>query len=259
MVDLRKALELERRGPDWEAEVPTGWAQGRTTFGGLIGAYLARVAEQVGERPVRSIDVYFQEPVAPGTVRLTVDGIRQGRLLTHLQVSMWQADKQAAVGRFILAEAGSGPFDAVPDVPIPEKALDECIEMPVIEGVTPEFLTQMDIRVGEGDYPFTGSDRAVTGGYVRNRGPARGVEALLLHIDSWPPAVLPLATEMTAASTARWHVQFHADVDDADGEQFSWFRGEALWRSGSLSTITGQLVRDGRSVAYAEQTVAMYI
>lgn len=81
---------------------------------------------------------------------------------------------------------------------------------------------------------------------------------MLIHIDAWPPPVLGLATRPMAASTVRWHVLFHADVSQADGTQWSWFRSDAPWRSGRLATAAGSLVREGRSVAYAEQTVAMY-
>ena len=106
--------------------------------------------------------------------------------------------------------------------------------------------------------PMSGSDRAVAGGFVRNLGPAQGPAALMTHMDAWPPPQLALLNRPAAASGVRWHVAFHADVDEADGQSWSWFRCEAQWRSGPLSTVTGMLVRDGRPVAFSEQTIAMY-
>lgn len=257
-MDLERALELTVDGDSWTAQVPDGWAQGRTTFGGLVGGYLARAVQASHDRPLRSLDVYFLEPVLPGEVRLVVDSAREGKYLTQASVTMSQQGRAVARAQVVLADVAAGKFDEVPANPEPEKVLDDCVQMPFIDGITPEFTAQMDVRYGEGEFPYTGSARAVAGGFVRNRSAARGVAALLTHIDCWPPPVLALADSPMAASTVRWHVQFHDDVNDADGEQWSWFRGEANWRSGRLATVTGLLVREGRPVAYAEQTQAMY-
>ncbi len=243
----------------WTAEVPAGWGQGRTTFGGLVGAYLAAATQAAHDRSIHSVDVYFLEPVAPGPVVLRETGLREGQHVSHVETTLFADDRPAAVGRFLLAGDEPGSFDAVPAAPLPEKALDDCVRMPYIEGVTPEFTQRMDIRYGEGEFPFSGSQRAVSGGFVRNTGPARGVPALLTHIDAWPPPVLALTRSAAAASTVRLHVQFHADVHDCDGETWSWVRIEAPWRTGRLATVVGSLVRDGASVAYCEQTVAMYL
>lgn len=260
MHDIEQALALQPAGEGvWDAVVPEGWGQGRTTFGGLVAGYLARAAESSTQRQVRGVDVFFLEPVTPGPVTVRLDSRRDGKYLGHLEASLWAAGKRAALGRFLVGDPGPGELDAVPLVPEPTTPFDQCVEMPQLPGLTPEFGSNLQILFGEGDWPYTGSQQAVTGGYVRNRGPARGVAALLTHIDAWPPPVLALTSRPITASTVRWHAQFHAEVAQADGEQWSWFRGESLWRSGSLATVTGSLVRDGRSVAYAEQTVAMYL
>jgi acyl-CoA thioesterase len=258
MTDVERALELRPTDGGWSAQVPAGWGQGRTTFGGLVAALLVRAAQAADSRPVRSVDVYFLEPVVTGPVELSVDSVRAGKYLTHLEIGLVQGNRRAAVGRFLLGEWTSGRFDQVPAAPTPEKSFDECLEMPYLEGLTPEFTRNLQVRVGEGDLPMTGSKRAVTGGFVRNRGAARGPAALLTHMDAWPPPVLALLDKPAAASSIRWHVQFHADVTEADGGDWSWFRCEADWRSGSLSTVAGMLVRGGTPVAYSEQTVAMY-
>lgn len=258
MTDLDHALALKPDGDDWLAEVPQGWDQGRTTFGGLVAAYLVRAAQNADSRSIRNADVYFLEPVPPGPIRLSVDAVRAGKHLTQLEIGLTSGDKRAAMGRFLLGSAQSGSFDATPVPPAPEKALDDCIRMPVLEGITPKFLENFDLRVGEGEVPMSGSDRAVAGGFVRNLGPAQGPAALMTHMDAWPPPQLALLNRPAAASSVRWHVAFHADVDEADGQSWSWFRCEAQWRSGPLSTVTGMLVRDGRPVAFSEQTIAMY-
>lgn len=258
-MNLETALHLEEDGGSLRAHVPPGWAQGRTTFGGLIGGYLVRAVEAMHTRPVRSVDVYFLEPVRPGPVMIAQTGVRDGKYVSHVEMTLSVDDRPAAIGRFLLANDEPGPHDATPVPAVPEKAFDDCVKMPYIEGVTPQFTQNLDVRYGEGEFPFSGSSRAVAGGYVRNVGPARGAAALLSHIDAWPPPVLALRTEPASASTVRWHVQFHTDVCGADGEQWSWFRNEATWRSGKLATVVGALVRDDRSIAYCEQTVAMYV
>jgi acyl-CoA thioesterase len=258
-MDLDTALALTQDGDGWAATVPQGWGQGRTTFGGLVAGYLVRAVEHVQDRPVRGVDVTFLEPVPPGPVRIAVDAIREGKYLSHAQATLHVAGTPAAAGRFLLADDRPGPFDEVPAAPEVRTALDDCTPMPYIEGLTPEFTKHLQIRYGEGPIPYTGAAEARTGGFVRTAGPASGVAAMLAHIDAWPPPVLGLATTPMAASTVRWHVLFHADQAAADGLEWSWFASEAAWRSGRLATATGSLVRDGRSVAYAEQTVAMYL
>lgn len=257
-MDLEQALVLHPDGDGWTADIPDGWGQGRTTFGGLLAGYLTRAVEAAVPRPVCAVDVTFLEPVAPGQVRITIDGVREGKYVTHAHANLYSAGQVAATARFLLADHAPGRFDTVPPAPAPSTAFDDCIAMPYIPGLTPEFSQNMEIRIGEGAVPFSGADRAGTGGYIRTAGPSRGVAALLTHIDAWPPAVLALTDTPAAASTIRWHVMFHADMSGADGQQWSWFRAEAPWRSGRLATAVGSLVRDGRSVAYAEQTVAMY-
>ncbi len=258
MRDLEQALRLTPDSDGWTAEVPPGWAQGRTTFGGLVAAFLARGAQAACERRIRSMDTYFLEPVGPGPIRLAVESARHGKHLTHLEVGMYSQDTRVAVARFIHADEVAGPLDVVPEAPGLEKEFDDAPEMPFLEGIMPEFLQNMQILLGEGDLPMSGSARAVAGGFVRNRGPARGVAALLTHADAWPPPQLAMVKVPTPASSVRWHIAFHADVDEIDGQQWSWLRAEASWRSGPLSTVVGTLVREGRPVAYTEQTIVMY-
>ena len=123
MVDLEEALALTATDAGWTAVVPEGWSQGRTTFGGLVAGYLVRSAQAADDRSIRSADIYFLEPVAPGPISLRLDGRRAGRNMTHLAVVLEQNGKQAAVGRFLLAAPGAGPLDSVPDVPEPERTL----------------------------------------------------------------------------------------------------------------------------------------
>ena len=206
MPDLEAALVLTPTDSGWTAVVPQGWSQGRTTFGGLVAGYLVRAAQAADDRSIRSADVYFLEPVSPGPIGLRLDGRRAGRNMTHLAVVLEQDGKQAAIGRFLLAAPGEGPLDSVPEVPEPERSFDDAVEAPHIEGLTPAFLQNLQVRYGEGDFPMSGSHRAVTGGWVRNRGPARGVAALMCHMDAWPPPVMSLVSKPVAASSVRWHV-----------------------------------------------------
>jgi acyl-CoA thioesterase len=258
MSDVDTALELHPEGEVWNATIPAGWGQGRTTFGGLVAAYLARAAEAACERPIRTIDVVFLEPVAAGDAQLRLDSIRVGKHLSHVEVSLHANGKKAAAARLVHSEATTGPLDTRPQTPTPERDFDAAPEAPYMPELMPEFLQNMQMRFGEGDPPMSGSARAVTGGFVRNLGPATGVAALLTHADAWPPPQLALIDRPAFASSVRWHVAFHADVSNADGQQWSWIRSEAVWRSGPLSTVTGTLVRDGVPVAYAEQTIVMY-
>lgn len=152
-MDLESALELHDAPDGWTAEVPDGWGQGRTTFGGLVAAYLARAVEAAQPRPVRGVDVVFLEPVPPGPVQLRVDHVREGKYVTHAEVSMVRDGLRLAAGRFLLADDEPGEFDALPPAPQPATPFDETLLMPDIEGLTPEFTRNLQIRYGEGPDP----------------------------------------------------------------------------------------------------------
>ena len=199
MTDLDRALALKPDGDDWLAEVP-GAGIRDARHSGLVAAYLVRAAQNADSRSIRNADVYFLEPVPPGPIRLSVDAVR-GKHLTQLEIGLTSGDEAGSHGPLCRGSAQSGSFDATRCHPHPEGA-----RRPYPDASAgrhhPKFLENFDLRVGEGDVPMSGSDRAVAGGFVRNLGPAQGPAALMTHMDAWPPPQLALLNRPAAASSA---------------------------------------------------------
>ncbi len=79
-------LDAVRRQP-LELSIPTGWAQGRASFGGLVAAlqYEAMRAKVPADRPVRSLAVTFVGPVEPDVpVSFEVDVLREGKAVSQV-------------------------------------------------------------------------------------------------------------------------------------------------------------------------------
>jgi acyl-CoA thioesterase len=90
-MDFATAMQLTPVGDlRWGADLPADWSQGRTTFGGLVGALAARVAALVvgADRPLRTLDVAFVAPLPPGPVEVSVEVLTSGKAVTHLVVSL---------------------------------------------------------------------------------------------------------------------------------------------------------------------------
>ena len=67
--------------PQQEVTIPTGWAQGRAGYGGLIAAlvYQGMRAKVPANRPVRSLAITFVGPVAPGqSMQVEAQVLREG-------------------------------------------------------------------------------------------------------------------------------------------------------------------------------------
>src|SRR5436309_448364 len=159
LVPITALLERRRRDGDRVAfEITEDWAQGRTTFGGLIAALAVAAMRDVtgGDWPLRALQASFIGPVWRDLV-VQVHLLRQGRHVRQVQATLSTQGKVAAVllGVFGEARASSArPLHAQrPPVAIAPEATSE---LPFIEGVTPDFIAHLDPRWAEGDLPYSG-------------------------------------------------------------------------------------------------------
>src|SRR5690606_2805238 len=86
----------------------------------------------------------------------------------------------------------------------------EATPLPRVKGLVPEFTLHFDMRWGEGDAPFSRSDRGLIGGWIRFAEPTRntGIESLLALVDAWPPSVLPMYSQPAPGSSLTWTIEF---------------------------------------------------
>ena len=88
-------------------DVPTGWLQGRTIYGGLVAGLMMQKALLTLDDDTKhllSCSVTFVGPVQQAKVRLTSEILRQGKSVTTLEVRLWQDD---AVQSILVASFGT--------------------------------------------------------------------------------------------------------------------------------------------------------
>ena len=210
LLGLYQQLEQQ----EW-IDIPSGWLQGRTVFGGLIAGLLIQKAILTvndSEKQLLSCSVSFVGPVQQGAAKLTAEVLRQGKSVTTLEIRLWQDD---AVQSVLVASFGLGRESRIvvnnqPTVPDYVTA-DQLEKMVYLEGLMPECLQQFELCWAEGHYPMAGSKTPDFGGWCRfspqlhsNRDLCLG--DLFSLMDVWPPRVLPMFKTPAPASSLSWHI-----------------------------------------------------
>ena len=194
--------------------IPAEWAQGRASFGGLMAAlqFEAMLAYVPADRPVRSLAITFVGPAESGVpIAFEVQVLREGKAVSQL---LGRATQNGQVTTLIQGSFGA-PRESMIRVkaePAPAlKSVEECVQLPFISGMMPEYLRFMDLRWGLGGLPFSNTPSPAIGGYVRFRDieerPASEAHVLTL-VDSWPPALLPHLSKPAPGSSLTWTIEF---------------------------------------------------
>jgi acyl-CoA thioesterase len=244
-----------------EVILPAEWAQGRATFGGLVGALAYERMQDVVTpgRPMRAMQVSFVGPVEPGVpVSLEAELLREGKSASQAMVRMVQggSTRLVALGSFGGGRESSVtvlPLEA-PDAPAPE----DCTPTPYIEGQMPSFTRFLEMRWCFGGLPFSGQGGREMGGWMRFREPPAelGDAGVINLIDAWPPALLSHLTDRVPSSSLSWSVElvhprpevrpdewllYKATIDQA-GEGYGHIHAEIWNRQGELVAISRQTV-----------------
>ena len=244
--------------------IPEGWSQGRACYGGLVAALMcSRLRHAVGEeRVLRSATVSFVGPVAVGPARLTVEVFRSGKNVTQAEARLYQNDEVQAV---LLASFGASRPSQIIVAPLaiaPEfGGPDAGQPLPLIAGLVPDFLQQMDMRWNQGSMPFSGAATPDFGGWMRFRHeiPEFSLTHLFGLIDCWPPAVLPMFKTIANASSMCWTLEFLDFPEGKTGE--SWWQYQVrtdVSAEGYAHTEANIWDDTGRLVAISRQTIAIF-
>jgi acyl-CoA thioesterase len=258
----------------WTGSVTPDWAQGRTTYGGLVAAIAARAAAEVAgpERPIRTMDIAFVAPLPAGGIGVDVDVLGSGRAVTQLGVSLHSGDAPAARVHVV---AGAPRPSAVrvcpaPTALTPGEPLEQGMDLPYRPGITPVFTQQFQYRWVSKTSPFTGGgpETALIDGWMRHRTPAAGMPALVALLDAWPPAVLPMLTGPTPVSTVRWAIHLagpgldapaEPGLDAPAGEPWVWYEARTVSAEAGYATAQASMyTAAGRLLAWSEQLITVY-
>lgn len=244
-----------------ELSFSPGWTQGRTIFGGYTAAAAAVLAcSHLPEYKLRTMQAQLLAPIVAEVVNGELIVLRRGRTMAFCEVRIHQDNALRAVFSYAFANARESiavPGPAAPEFQAPEKAL----ELPYLEGLTPEFTKHLEYRFCEGGIPFRGGDEASFGGYVRFRKSAESpmtISELIAMLDTWPCPTLCLLNRPVPGSTATWTAHL-IEAPKTSASDYYKFRYRTLAAKDGFSTVLGQLWdQSGKLVAFSEQTSVVF-
>lgn len=250
---------------EW-VEIPEGWLQGRTIFGGLTTAMMLHKATQMIHDPQKrllSTSVVFVGPVQEKPVKVKVEILRQGKSVTNIEARIWQDD---AVQGILLASFGSDRESVVnmdqtrtaPQYDSPESL----VKLPY-HPLMPQCYQNYDLIWAEGKYPCTAAEKPDFGGWFRyaeskfEAGPLSMPEFIAM-LDIWPAGIFPILKKPAPGSSISWYVTLlepiHADRRD-------WFKYKVFTDHSAhgYSTEYAHIWdHNDRLVAICRQTVAIF-
>lgn len=264
-------MSSQSDGAAWRFDMPEGWMQGRSVFGGLSVAAAAGLASRHVDpsRSLRTLSAQLMRPVTAGPVDGSFRVVREGKSTTFTEVRLMQQGVETAIVSLIFTRPRDEALVIAPTPrwqgPDPE-SLDSFSDAPgpmtspaasAKTRLPPEFVQHIAMRWASGGPPFSGASEARFTGYCRFRQPAGDVEGILGLLDAWPCPSLSVLETPTFGSTVTWTAHILAIPDDFDG----WFpfSYDTVAGAGGFHTAVGRLhAPDGQLIGWTEQLVAIF-
>ncbi len=249
---------------DGTVTLPSDWAQGRATFGGLVAALAFDVmaAKVADGRAMRALQVSFVGPVEPGVpAQFEAELLREGKAVSQVQGRILQNGEPRLV---CLASFGGDRESAIQVEPLPApevRPVDQCQGLPYIKGMTPEFTQHIEMRWAFGNLPFSGKGGREMGGWMQFREtPEVFTDAhIVALVDAWPPAVLPHLKDRAPASSLSWALEIvHPRPVINPGDWLLYRATIDQAGAGYGHTHAGVWTASGELVALSRQTVTVF-
>lgn len=240
-------------------EVPPGWHQGRTAYGGfsaVIALEAARRASGVSA-PVRSAQFAFVGPLY-GQIEARGRVLRSGKNATWVSVELTQEGEVGLAASFVFMGPVNSALhlnDCAP--PADMVAIDEAMAVQLSER-NPLFLrNHFEVRFGR---PRSTERRPEICWWVRPRDHASldPMLAALLSADAVPPGVMPLMTAPAMVSTMTWQVNM---LTPTPSTRDGWWllRSTGSYAENGCSSQHMELWNaDGVPILAAIQSVALF-
>jgi acyl-CoA thioesterase len=181
--------------------------------GGYVAAIVMRaMAATVNDpaRAARSFTVHYLRPPVEGPIEVETVVEREGRAMTAVSARLRQGDDLIAIalGAFSASRAATEYAEiAMPAVPPPE-------DVPLVrpEGAPP--ITELfELQPVLGPPPFSGGDRAETGGWLRLLEPqVADAATIVAYTDAWMPAIFSRVSDRVGVPTVDLSVHFRVPV-----------------------------------------------
>ncbi|WNW10740.1 thioesterase family protein [Pseudomonas sp. DTU_2021_1001937_2_SI_NGA_ILE_001] len=246
--------------------IPTEWAQGRASFGGLVAAlqYQAMRRRVDAARQVRSLAITFVAPVAPEVpVTFDVEILREGSSVTQV---LGRASQNGQVTTLVQGSFGVSRDSVVlygqPPCYEGVKPREQSPALPFVKGVMPDFLQHLEIHWGLGSLPYSGVPAPAIGGYVRLRdcqpGPLNEAHVLAL-VDAWPPGLLGWLKKPAPHSSLTWTIEFIHPQLSLTTHDWCIYHAEVEHANNGYGHTAATLHSpEGELIAISRQTVTVF-
>lgn len=263
MTLLQMLQQIEQQ--EW-VDIPAGWLQGRTLYGGLAAGMMMHKAQTVVNDPAKALlscSITFVGPIQFAAVKLSAEILRQGKSVTSIEVRLWQ---EGAVQSILLASFGAGrpsEIQIADDVVAPDyPAVDQLAIMPHTAKV-PECFKQCQLAWAEGHYPFAGQPTPDFGGWFRfdptlHQDRSMTLADFVILTDIWPPGVLPMLKTVVPASSLTWQLSL---VRPIQYQLCDWFKYKVITDSAAAGyAIESAYIWDQNDqlIAISRQTVTVF-
>lgn len=265
-MTFTEMLQAVRTAP-LSVVIPTIWAQGRASFGGLVAAaaYEAMRAVTQEGRPLRSLAITFVGPVeVEAAVRFEAEALREGKSVSQVFCRVVQNGQVAALVQGSFGEARDSGV-TVENLPAPAyKQPEQCQELPYIRKVMPAFTQHIAMRWAVGHMPFSSSRELEMGGWMRFRGDdvegtSMEISHLLALIDAWPPATLPHLKTPAPSSSLTWTVEFVQPQPELPADGWCQYRAVIEHARDGYGHIAAHCWSpDGSLLAISRQTATIF-
>lgn len=245
-----------------EINISPDWMQGRAAFGGLGAAlvYQAMRLQVPSEVPVRCLHVSFVGPISAEPLRIEAEVLRQGKSVSQVVAKGLQNGETKIMILGSFGTARESVINVEAPAPALGRSVEQCQQMPYIEGMMPAFTQHFDFRYGTA-FPFSGSSDSRLEGYVRFKDPepTNNEAHLLALIDAWPPAALALLSKPAASSSLSWTIEFIQPQAGLGPEEFSVYSADIIESSNGYAHVRAKIWNEqGDLIAISQQTTTHF-
>ena len=262
-MDFSAVLDgMRRDGDAWRVDGYDDWLQGRSMFGGLQLALATRAMRAAIADPhaLRSVQATFIAPLTGRDILIRAEVLRSGKTVTHARCDMSNASQTAFTATAIFGAPRRSSFAL--DIPRPRVDVDpdSLHDLPLIPGVTPQFVQHIQLRWAIGTPPYTGQPAPHSTVFARlkdRRGTAE--DAVIALADSIPTPALSMLRAPAPASSLNWMLEILGDPARLDRD--GWCQIGTDVRAGAdgyLSQTSVLWAPDGHALCVSHQSVAIF-
>jgi acyl-CoA thioesterase len=250
---------------DLPLAIDSSWGQGRNAFGGLTSALvLTHIEQQTGltDADLRTINIHFCGAVIlEQPCQFTHRVLSKGKSVIQVEGQLLQDDQVKTQVVVCFGAKRQSSIQITPAPKSPAKSVADATKFPRNPKLTPQFVQYFDMRFTNGSPPFSGASEGVIGGWMRFKEPTEVLNdsAMLVLIDAWPPAVLPMLTTHAPASTITWNLEFIQPRDALKIQDYLHYECKTVQADMGYAHTEATICHpNGQLLALSRQLVGVY-